>query len=140
MPSRMKLARLQVKLKKIKQSILGILKLITPKEPRLSAVQQETFNIIRTLINHSDALLLYAPISTIYHIEYENIFIRFNSMHCYVVNSKYSYYVELPANTADELANMFKRKMEKKSNEVLAVYESKMLDKLKFISSSLVNK
>lgn len=140
MPARMKLARLQVKLKKIKQSILGILKLITPKEPRLSAVQQETFNIIRTLINHSDALLLYAPISTIYHIEYENIFIRFNSMHCYVVNSKYSYYVELPANTADELANMFKRKMEKKSNEVLAVYESKMLDNLKIISSSLVNK
>jgi len=135
MTSRIRFARTRIKFKRFKKRFFGFL---IPKNPKLSAIQQETFAIIKTLIAHPEALLLYSPNSSIYHIEYENIFVRFNNMHCYVVNSKYSYYIELPTHVAYELAGMFRRKIEKKSNEVLAIYESKMLDNLKTISSSLI--
>ena len=127
----------RVRFKKFKNKYFSFL---IPKDPVLTAVQLETFNIIRNLINHPDALLLYSPNSSIFHIEFENVFIRFNNMHCYVVNKNNSYYIELPTHVSGELSTLFRRKMEKKSSEVLAVYESKMLDNLKTITTNIKTK
>jgi hypothetical protein len=106
------------------------------KPVQLSDIQSKAIIIIKKVIAMDESVLLLSPVSGIYHLEYKNILIRFNECDCHIMNSQYSYYVYLPPKESDELINLFVKKMEKKTNKRVSVYEQKTTQSLQNIINS----
>jgi len=104
---RYKLLRIMVKQKKTK-----IVRSIE------NDTQELAYNIIKKSITNHDVNLLIAPLSNIYYIELEDLFIKILDTHVQIVNGKFFYHISMPKLLMDDIETRFKLKVENQKKKI----------------------
>ena len=104
---RYKLLRLAVKQKKTKIA---------------NSIENDTqdlaYNIIKKSIANSEASLLIAPLSNVYYIQTDDLFIKILDTHVQIVNGKYFYHISMPKDLMDDIEKRFKLKVENQKKKI----------------------
>lgn len=104
---RYKLLRLAVKQKKTKIA---------------NSIENDTqdlaYNIIKKSISNSEASLLIAPLSNVYYIQTDDLFIKILDTHVQIVNGKYFYHISMPKDLMDDIEKRFKLKVENQKKKI----------------------
>jgi DNA-binding protein Fis len=89
-----------------------------------SHTQQLAYEIIKKGISNSKAELLLAPISNVYYIKMDNLFIKVLDNHVQIVNGKYFYHISMPDLLMNDIDRRFRNRIESKKK----VIENKITD------------
>ena len=89
-----------------------------------SHTQQLAYEIIKKGISNSKAELLLAPISNVYYIKMDNLFIKVLDNHVQIVNGKYFYHISMPELLMNDIDRRFRNRIESKKK----VIENKITD------------
>ena len=107
-------------------------------EEKMSEVQTTAFSIVKRMIENRDAVLLPAPISATYYVEFENYFIKFTDNTVIITNGKFSYYVWMSIKKTEEMKQIFNRELERRKVIVEKKYDNQTMQNLKSIETRLV--
>lgn len=104
---RYKLLRLAVKQKKTKIA---------------NSIENDTqdlaYNIIKKSIANPEATLLIAPLTNVYYIQTDDLFIKILDTYVQIVNGKYFYHISMPQFLMDEIEKRFKLKVENQKKKI----------------------
>ena len=76
--------------------------------------QKLAYDIIKKSIANSESELLLAPISNVYYIKMDNLFIKILDTHVQIVNGKYFYHISMPDLLMSDIDKRFRTRMESK--------------------------
>jgi len=80
--------------------------------------QELAYNIIKKSITNHDANLLIAPLSNVYYIEIEGLFIKILDTHVQIVNGKFFYHISMPKLIMDDIETRFKLRVENQKKKI----------------------
>ena len=104
---RYKLLRLAVKQKKTK--IANSIETDT---------QDLAYNIIKKSITNCEATLLIAPLSNVYYIETDDLFIKILDTYVQIVNGKFFYHISMPKFLMDDIEKRFVLRVENQKKKI----------------------
>lgn len=80
--------------------------------------QELAYNIIKKSITNYDANLLIAPLSNVYYIETDDLFIKILDTHVQIVNGKFFYHISMPKLLMDDIEKRFKLRVENQKKKI----------------------
>lgn len=80
--------------------------------------QELAFNIIKKSIANPNVSLLLAPLTNVYYIQTEDLFIKILDTHVQIINGKYFYHISMPQFLMNEIEKRFKLKVENQKNKI----------------------
>jgi hypothetical protein len=131
----MKIQRLKVRFRKIKNSISNRI-LQSTNEP-LTDIQKTAFQTCKKMICNKGSDLIYAPLTSTYFVEKSHYYVRIQGTQITITNGKFSYFVVLPAHMSIELIRLFDRISQTKSNRLEQKYGKATLSNLSEICATI---
>jgi len=80
--------------------------------------QELAFNIIKKSISNPEATLLIAPLTNVYYIQTDDLFIKILDTYVQIVNGKYFYHISMPAFLMEDIEKKFKLKVENQKKKI----------------------
>lgn len=80
--------------------------------------QDLAYNIIKKSITNCEANLLIAPLSNVYYIETDDLFIKILDTHVQIVNGKFFYHISMPKFLMDDIEKRFKLRVENQKKKI----------------------
>ena len=80
--------------------------------------QELAYNIIKKSINNPDASLLLAPLTNVYYIQTDDLFIKILDTYVQIVNGKYFYHISMPPFIMEDIEKRFKIKVENQKKKI----------------------
>lgn len=80
--------------------------------------QKLAYDIIKKSISNSESELLLAPLTNVYYIQMENLFIKILDNHVQIVNGKYFYHISMPQLLMEDLEKRFRLRVENKKKVI----------------------
>ena len=80
--------------------------------------QELAYNIIKKSIADPDANLLLAPLTNVFYIERDDLFIKVLDSYVQIVNGKYFYHISMPPSLMDDIEKRFKIKVENQKKKI----------------------
>jgi hypothetical protein len=76
------------------------------------------FNIIKKCIANSDAFLLIAPLTNVYYIQTNDLYIKIFDTYVQIVNGKYFYHISMPPTIMNNIEKRFKSRVENQKKKI----------------------
>ena len=83
-----------------------------------SDTQELAYNIVKKSICNPEANLLLAPLSNVYYIETDKLFIKVLDNYIQIVNGKYFYHISMPQLLMMDIEKRFKTKVENQKKKI----------------------
>lgn len=83
-----------------------------------SDTQKLAFSIIKKCISDPNASLLIAPLTNVYYIQVNNLFIKILDNYVQIINGKYYYHISMPARLMSEIERKFQIRVESNKNVI----------------------
>ena len=83
-----------------------------------SPEQKLAYDIIKKSISNSKVELLLAPLSNVYYIKLENLFIKILDNYVQIVNGKYFYHISMPPVLMADIEKRFRIRVENKKKTI----------------------
>lgn len=80
--------------------------------------QDLAYNIIKKSIANPEASLLIAPLTNVYYIQTDDLFIKILDTYVQIVNGKYFYHISMPAFLMEDIEKKFKLKVENQKKKI----------------------
>ena len=80
--------------------------------------QDLAYNIIKKSIANPEASLLIAPLTNVYYIQTDDLFIKILDTYVQIVNGKYFYHISMPDHIMDDIEKRFKLKVENQKKKI----------------------
>jgi hypothetical protein len=106
-------------------------------EEKMSDIQSSAFSITKKLIQNPDSVLLPAPISGTFYVEYKNYFIKFSDNSVIITNGKFSYYVWMSIKKTEQIKSIFNQELERRKTIIEKKYDNQTISNLKTIEENI---
>ena len=80
--------------------------------------QKLAYEIIKKSIANLESELLLAPLSNVYYIKMDNLFIKILDNHVQIVNGKYFYHISMPETLMNDIDKRFRMRVESKKKGI----------------------
>lgn len=80
--------------------------------------QELAYNIIKKSISNPESNLLLAPLTNVFYIEMDDLFIKVLDTYVQIVNGKYFYHISMPKDLMDDIEKRFKLKVENQKKKI----------------------
>jgi hypothetical protein len=80
--------------------------------------QELAYNIVKKSISNPEANLLLAPLTNVYYIETDKLFIKILDNYIQIINGKYFYHISMPQLLMVDIDKRFKSRIENQKKKI----------------------